>query len=142
MRFPLLTQIVKIFSVVSLAEMIFFHYIEPLLDGIFPKGTKLYLPVGYLEIKKEIKKIYNEEGWNAYPDVLPPCNPNDPWSEWLVQKTDGTLAVAYYYNNSKRAELFIDNSYCGWKNIKELSVCTINDEIVAFKKLPERYSEK
>ena len=41
------------------------NYIEPLLDGIFPKGTKLYLPVGYLEIKKEIKKIYNEEGWNG-----------------------------------------------------------------------------
>lgn len=114
------------------------NYIEPLIDGIFPKGTKLYLPVDYLKIKE----LYNEEGWNLYPNILPPRNPKNPWSEWLVQKTDGTLAVAYYYNNSKRVELFIDNSYCGWRNIKELSVCTINDEIVAFKKLPERYSEK
>ena len=71
--------------------------------------------------------------------MLPPRNPNDPWSEWLVQKVDGTLDVAYYYNNPKDMELFTDKNYMGWRNIKELLACNIEDKIVAFRKLPERY---
>ena len=114
-----------------------YNYIRPKIDNIFAKRTELFLPFSYLNIESD----YSEDDWNPYPSILPPYNPNDPWSEWLVQKTDGTLEIAYYYNSQEDVGDLYTVVNAGWKSSKTAETCN-TDGIVAFRKLPEKYLEK
>lgn len=113
-----------------------YNYIKPKID-IFAKGTELFLPFSCLNIKS----AYSEDDWNPYPSILPPYDSSNPLSEWLVQKTDGTLEIAYYYNSHEDVGDLYTVVNTGWKSSKTAETYIV-DNIVAFRKLPEKYLGK
>lgn len=76
---------------------------------------------------------YDPDKWNPFPRIQPPCerhySPNNPYrlSAWLVQDRQGRMKVMDY-----RYRSFLHGT-SGWSETKE------SFDVVAFRKLPERY---
>lgn len=102
------------------------------------KGTELRLSF----TKLNIEQLYDEEDWNPYPEIEPEVDEKERWSQWLVQTKEGELKVAYYYH--KVTDLLgnyqVNDIGNGWHFLK-LRELEPEQNIIAFKKLPELYKE-
>lgn len=113
------------------------NYITPKLP-VFMKGTELRLSFTELTIEQ----LYDEDDWNPYPEIEPEVDEKERWSQWLVQTKEGELKVAYYYH--KVTDLLgnyqVNDIGNGWHFLK-LRELEPEQNIIAFKKLPELYKE-
>lgn len=75
--------------------------------------------------------IYDEESWNPYPELKPMAK---GWSEWLVQCKDRIACRLVFRRRCKEQGL--------WFSDKEKDSGYQLTQVIAFRKLPGRYSNE
>lgn len=76
--------------------------------------------------------IYDEESWNPYPELKPMAK---GWSEWLVQCKDNELRVGWFFAEGAKEQGL-------WFSDKEKDSGYQLTQVIAFRKLPGRYSNE
>lgn len=102
-------------------------HLEPKVK-IFSVGTKINIPLDSLKIEY----IYDEESWNPYPELKPMAK---GWSEWLVQCKDNELRVGWFFAEGAKEQGL-------WFSDKEKDSGYQLTQVIAFRKLPGRYSNE
>lgn len=97
---------------------------------------KLFIPAKHFNIFP-----ISETEWNPYPEIEPEVDEKERWSQWLVQTKEGELKVAYYYHKvTILGNYQVNDIGNGWHFLK-LRELEPEQNIIAFKKLPELYKE-
>lgn len=102
-------------------------HLEPKVK-IFSVGTKINIPLDSLKIEY----IYDEESWNPYPELKPTSK---GCSEWLVQCKDNELRVGWFFAEAAEGQGL-------WFSNKEKDSGYQLTQVIAFRKLPGRYSNE
>lgn len=103
------------------------NYLAPSVN-IFSLDTKISFPRSSLKLVH----VYDENGWNPYPTILPP-DTEGQYSEWLVQLENGDMKIAYFYGEYGPSCVIKS-----WHLTKRRGNDII-DKVIAFRKLPKRY---